>query len=93
MHVIAGGPQIAVAAALHQLRFVAATEHVPEELVPVIEPDAVRALPPSHPGHQVRFRRLQHQVIVVGHQAIGMHVPAPEAFGANRFSGRPPPAS
>jgi len=38
MDVIASRPQIAVAAALHQLRLVAPAENMPEELVPVIEP-------------------------------------------------------
>src|SRR5208337_1018022 len=42
----------------------------------VVEPDAVGALEPGHPGHQVRFRSFDHQVIVVGHQAVRMHLPA-----------------
>jgi hypothetical protein len=45
------------------------------QLMPVIEPDRISALPPSHAGHQVGFRRFQHQVRVVGHQAVRRHLP------------------
>ncbi len=75
MHVIARRPQITVAAALHRLRLVAAAENVPEQLVPVIEPDGVGALQPGHPGHQVGVGGFQHQMVVVGHQAISLHLP------------------
>ena len=76
MHIIARGPQIAIAAALHQLRLVASAEHMPKLLVPVIEPDGIGALQPGHPGDQVCVGGFQHQMIVVAHQAIGMHLPA-----------------
>ena len=42
----------------------------------VVEPDRVGALEPGHSGHQVRFRSFDHQVVVVGHQAVRMHLPA-----------------
>ena len=61
-------------AALDQQRFVAPAEHVAEQLVSVIEPEGVGAQEPTHPRHQVRLGRFHHQMKVVAHQAIGMHL-------------------
>jgi hypothetical protein len=35
-----------------------------------------RVLQPFHPLHQIAFRSLNEQVVVVGHQNPGMHTPA-----------------
>jgi hypothetical protein len=48
---------------------------VPEQAVTVNQPNGVSALQPGHPRNQVRFRRFQHHVIVIAHQAIRMHLP------------------
>ena len=42
----------------------------------VIEPDGVGALQPDHASDQVRFRRLQDDRVMIGHQAVGVH-PSP----------------
>jgi hypothetical protein len=76
MHAVASPPHIAAAAGLDRLPFGAAAENVPEKSVAAVESDAMGALQPRHPRHQVRVESLQHQVIVVAHQAIGMHLPA-----------------
>ncbi len=47
-----------------------------KELVPVVEPNGVGALQPGHARDQGRFGGLQDHVIVVGHQAISVHLPA-----------------
>ena len=49
---------------------------MPAPLVPDVEPLGVNAQEPLHACHQVGFGRLHHQVKVVAHQAIGMHLPA-----------------
>ena len=75
MHVIASRPQVAVAAALDQLRLVASTENMPEKLVAAVEPEGAGALQPRHARDQVRVGGLQHQMVVLAHEAIGMHPP------------------
>jgi hypothetical protein len=47
---------------------------VTEELVAVIEPNGVSAQEPAHSRHQVRLGRFHHQMKVISHQAIGMHL-------------------
>jgi hypothetical protein len=49
---------------------------MPEELVPMIEPDGVGALEPGHARHQIGVGGLQNQMVMVAHQAPGMHLPA-----------------
>ena len=48
---------------------------MPKEPVPPVESAAVSAEKPIHPGHQVRLRSLHHQMKMVPHQAIRMHLP------------------
>jgi hypothetical protein len=76
MNVIANGFQIAVATAIHDQGFVAPTEYVPTELVPVIHANGVSAQQPSHPRHQVGFRRLDYQMKMIAHEAIRMNLKA-----------------
>ena len=56
-----------------------------KELVPVIEPDGVSTQKPAHPCHQIGIGRLHHQVEMVPHQAVGMHL---ETGLCARFSKR-----
>jgi hypothetical protein len=70
-------PRKAVAAALHQPRLVATTQHVPDKLVPMVEPDRAGALEPGHGGHRVGIGGLRHEVKVVAHQAISMRLFTP----------------
>ena len=72
VHIITERLQIPVATALHQQHLITSAEHVPEELVPVVEADRVGAQQPAHARHQVGLRRLDHQMKVIPHQAIGM---------------------
>ena len=62
-------------AALDQQSSVAPAEHVAGELVSVIEPDGVGAQQPTHSRHQVPLGRFHHQIKVIAHEAIGMHLP------------------
>ncbi len=41
----------------------------------MVEPNGVSALQLGHARDQVRVGRLEHQLIVVAHQAIGAHLP------------------
>jgi len=45
-----------------------------KELVPVIEPDGASAQKPAHPCYQIGIGRFYHQVKMVRHQAVGMHL-------------------
>jgi len=75
MHVVTGRSQIAGAAAIHQLRLVAATQDMADQPVPIVEADGVGALQPGHASNQIRIRCLQDRVVVVAHQAKGMYLP------------------
>ena len=44
------------------------------QIVPPVEPIGIRAQQPAHSGHQIAFRRLDHQVKMVFHQAKGMNL-------------------
>ena len=46
----------------------------PEKLVPTIEAQCVTAQQPAHPRHQVALWRLDHQMKVVAHEAIGVNL-------------------
>ena len=54
----------------------AALQEMPDPLVPTIERLRVDAIEKLHPTRQVGIRRLDEQVIVVAHQAVGMADPA-----------------
>ena len=75
MHVITRRLQVAVAATLDQQGFVASAKNVAEELLAMIQADGVGAQKPAHAGHPIRVGRLQHQMKMVAHQAIGMDLP------------------
>ncbi len=75
MDVITHRFQIPRAASVHDQRFVVSAEQVSHELVPPVEPAGVGAQKPFHPGHQVRLRRLHHQMKMIGHQTQRLHLP------------------
>lgn len=72
MHVIAHRLQVAGAAGFHEEGFVASTEHMAEELAPVIQAQGVGAEESTHPLHQVAIGRFDHQMKVIAHQAKSM---------------------
>ena len=61
---------------LHGNRLVSSLEKMAFPLKHRIDPLGKGPLKPFHPDHQVGLRSLQEQVVVVGHQAIGMYHPA-----------------
>ena len=74
MHIIAHCPQVPVAAPIHHQCLVAAAKDMAKEFVPVIEPEGVCAQKPAHPCHQIGIGRFHHQVKMVPHQTVGMHL-------------------
>ena len=71
--VIAHGAQVAVAAPIHHQRLVMAAEDVPAKFVPVVQTKGIGTEKPAHSRHQVGLRRLDDQVEVVFHQAVGVN--------------------
>jgi hypothetical protein len=84
MNVVAGGAQVATAAALYQLRLRAPAQNVTRELVAVVEADRIGALQPSHAGDQIGVGGFEDKMIVVAHQAIGMRLPAGPLAGLSQ---------
>lgn len=76
MHVIASRAQVPRAAAIDNERFVAAAEEVAEIAVPAIESGGVGAQQPFHARHEVGARSFHHEMKVVAHQTISVHLPA-----------------
>jgi hypothetical protein len=76
MDVIANGAQIAGRIAIDEERFVTSAKDVAEEFVAVVEANGVGAEKPAHAFDQVRFRRLRHQVKMISHETVGVHLPA-----------------
>ena len=76
MHVITHRLEITLAVPLHDQRLIPPAKQVPKFFVPPIIAAGVGPQQPLHPGHQVGLGRLQHQVKVVAHQAIRVHLPA-----------------
>ena len=70
------GLAFAFGSACHHQRLVSPVEQMPKHPVPAVEPRHVRTQNPPHPRHQIRLRRLHHQVEMIAHQAIRMHLPA-----------------
>ena len=52
-----------------------ADEDVTEELVPMVQADGVGTEEPAHSLDEVGVGRLQNQVEMIPHQAVGMHLP------------------
>jgi hypothetical protein len=62
--------------ALDQHRVEAALEDVADALVAAVEALGIEAIDVAHSGREIRARRLDHQMVVVGHQAVGVAAPA-----------------
>ncbi len=74
MHIITGGAQVTCPVALDDDGLVTPAKDMAKELLEVIEPNRVAAQKPAHAGDNIRVGRLSHQVKMVAHQAIGMHL-------------------
>jgi hypothetical protein len=61
---------------LEQLCEEAPFEDVSDEAVASVDAQRVALVEPEHPDRQVGLRRLEQEVVVVGHQAIAMASPA-----------------
>ena len=88
MRVIAGRPQIPVATALHQLRLIPPAQHVPEKLVPVIEPYGAGALQPNVPSYGLTPLRKAEDGAITGcwnrlQPGLGEVVDMPHGSGAS----------
>src|SRR5437867_10964442 len=75
MHVIAHRSQVTVDAVIHDQGFVATAEQMAKELVATVKTGSIRAQKPFHAGHQVGLWGFEHQMKMIGHQAISMHLP------------------
>jgi hypothetical protein len=60
---------------LHQDRLVAPLKEVPDQAVAAVEALRIKTVQVPHPERQIAIRRLQQQVIVIGHLAEGVHHP------------------
>ena len=49
---------------------------MPKQFVPSIEARGKDAQKPFHPGHQIRLRRLDHQMKIIRHEDVGVNLPA-----------------
>src|SRR5882757_3813826 len=76
MHIITSAPQIAGLSPVNQLRLVAAAEEVAPVPVPPVKSLCVGAQQPFHSCCKVELRRLDHQMKMLAHQAISMHLPS-----------------
>src|SRR5438093_4956783 len=76
MHVVARPLQISWRRTVYDQGLVAAAEQMAEQLVAEVEPSRVSAQKPFHARNQVRLGRLEHQVKMIRHEAIGMNLPA-----------------
>ena len=75
MHVIANALEVAVAAPVHDQRFTSPAEQMTEKFVPTVKAAGVNAQKPFHPFDQVRLRRFEHQMKMIGHQAKSVNHP------------------
>ena len=90
MNIIPHGPQILVAASIHDQTFVPPGKQMAEKPVAAVEAPRVSAQKPFHAYHEVGLGRLDHEVKMVAHQTIHMHLPAGfEASLRQRFKKAP----
>jgi hypothetical protein len=75
MNVVANGAQVAGAAAIDDQGLVTAAKEVAEVFVATIEARCVRAEQPLHARDQVGAVRLDNEMKVIAHEAIGMDLP------------------
>ena len=76
MHILANGPQVTCPARIDDQRFVAASEQLAGPPVPPVEPRGISAHEPLHSGHEIGLGCFQHEMVMIAHQTIGMHLPA-----------------
>lgn len=76
MHVIAGEVEIAGGAAVHHDGFVTAAEQLARAAVAQIEARGVGAEQPFHAGPEVRARGFDDEMKMIGHEHVGVDVPA-----------------
>jgi len=76
MDIIPGTPEITACAPLDDERLVPPAEDMTKTLVPVVQPDGVRAQQPAHALDQLGVGRFHDQVKMVAHQAAGVDLPA-----------------
>jgi len=69
------GPSFAFGSACHHQCLVPTGKQMPALLVPDIEPLGVNTQKPFHPRHKIGLRRLKHQMKMIPHQTIRMHLP------------------
>lgn len=73
---VAGNPHDRLVVTAHERGLVARLEEVPLAPVALVEGTGVAAVQPLHPVAEVGIRRLDQQMDVVGHQAVGEQMPA-----------------
>jgi hypothetical protein len=73
-----GGEQVLVG--LYQATAIPTLEQMPDPVVSTVERLCVGAVEPGHPTSEVWSRRLEDQVIVVDHQAVGQAGPVAKAL-------------
>ena len=75
MDVVADGPQVTAATAIHDKCFVTAAKEVAREFMAAVKATGVRSKEPFHPGDEVRLRGFDDQVKMILHQAPGVNLP------------------
>src|SRR5664280_1078534 len=76
MHVLTHRFKISVAATVHHDCLIPSAENVPGQPVPTVESRCICSQEPLHSFRQVRSRCFDHQMKMVAHQVIRMHLPA-----------------
>ena len=84
MNVRADQQKEGVVARLYQQRLVAALKEMAVQIVPVVVAGGVGSLQPLHAVHQIRLAGFDQQVVMVGHQHVGMDDPARLAAGVGQ---------
>ena len=79
MDIVDDGGKIVGVFRFHHHGVVPARKQVAPHAVARVETLGVGSLEPFHAVHQVRARGLEENVVVVGHQGIGVHGPAASA--------------
>lgn len=74
MHIVDQSQQRAIL--VNEDRFVAPLEHMPTLITETVKARRKRALQPFHAFHQIWLRRLDHQMVVVAHDHIGIELPS-----------------
>src|SRR5262245_12897318 len=76
MDIVADGFQVTGAATVYNQALVTAAEQMPKEFVTPVKARRVNPQKPLHSCDQIGPRRFDHQMKMVGHQIIRMHLPS-----------------